>query len=225
MESILRKLDLREEEYGAGIGSPMKCEGPLLTSFSPVNGKPIGKIRCASLNDYETVINSATQAFVEWKRVPAPKRGDIVRQIGMALRRRKQELGALISLEVGKIRAEGEGEVQEMIDIIVSTVQSVRHISRELRPSMLDKQGLGATMRWYVEQFQERSGICCHAVITIDDVAMENDHTIAVYRILQEALTNILRHSDADEVTLQVLVEDKHLVMAIRDNGRGIDHN
>jgi len=117
MQSILRKLDLREEESGAGIGSPMKCEGPVLASFSPVNGKPIGKIRCAALNDYEVVINSATRAFVEWQRVPAPKRGDIVRQIGLALRRRKQELGALISMEVGKIRAEGEGEVQEMIDI------------------------------------------------------------------------------------------------------------
>ncbi len=117
MESILRKLDLKGEESGAGIGSWIACEGPMLESVSPVNGKRIGKIRCAGLNDYEVVINSATEAFVDWQRVPAPKRGDIVRQIGMALRRYKQELGALISLEVGKIRAEGEGEVQEMIDI------------------------------------------------------------------------------------------------------------
>ena len=111
------KLDFQGEESGAGIGSWMTCEGPVLASVSPVNGKRIGKIRCAGLNDYEVVIDSATEAFVNWKRVPAPKRGDIVRQIGMALRRYKQELGALISLEVGKIRAEGEGEVQEMIDI------------------------------------------------------------------------------------------------------------
>ncbi len=118
-----------------------------------------------------------------------------------------------------------KGKIQEMIDIIVGTVRAVQRISSELRPSMLDELGLGATLRWYVEQFQERSGIRCQAAIAIDTVVMDNDHATAVYRILQEALTNISRHSYADEVTLRVLVEDGCLTMAIRDNGRGIDHN
>jgi aldehyde dehydrogenase (NAD+) len=88
-----------------------------MESLSPIDGRTIGRIRSASKEDYESVSAAAVQAFDTWKMVPAPKRGEIVRQIGNAFRAYKKELGALVSIEMGKIRAEGEGEVQEMIDI------------------------------------------------------------------------------------------------------------
>lgn len=117
MESILRKLGISGKQSGAGTGQWLSCQGVELTAFSPINGKKIGEIRSAGEAAYETIISAAEEAFLYWRRVPAPVRGDVVRQIGNALRRAKKDLGALVSLEVGKIRAEGEGEVQEMIDI------------------------------------------------------------------------------------------------------------
>jgi aldehyde dehydrogenase (NAD+) len=117
MESILRKLDVAGEQAGAGTGTWLKCGGEILESVSPINGEVIGKIRCAGEEDYEQVVARAQEAFEEWRMIPAPKRGEVVRQIGNALRERKRDLGAIVSVEVGKIRTEGEGEVQEMIDM------------------------------------------------------------------------------------------------------------
>ncbi len=117
MKSILQKLDLSPEEKGAGTGSWAKCGGDILEAVTPITGETLSKIRCADKDDYEQVVKKSVEAFREWRAVPAPKRGDIVRQMGNAVRERKRELGALVSLEVGKIRAEGEGEVQEMIDM------------------------------------------------------------------------------------------------------------
>jgi aldehyde dehydrogenase (NAD+) len=118
MRHILQELDLLEENSGAGTGSTwLQCGGEILESVSPVDGQIIGRVRQASAADYDKVAARAREAFKEWCMVPAPKRGDIVRQIGNAVRLRKQELSTLVSLEVGKIRTEAEGEVQEMIDI------------------------------------------------------------------------------------------------------------
>ena len=117
MKSILKNLGLLDEQKGAGTGTWLPCTGEMLESVSPIDGQTIGKIRCAGSGEYEQVVSSATEAFKEWRMVPAPKRGDIVRQIGNALREHKKDLGSLVSLEMGKIQMEGEGEVQEMIDI------------------------------------------------------------------------------------------------------------
>jgi aldehyde dehydrogenase (NAD+) len=117
MEEILAKFDLTDVQSGAGTGSWLSCGGEILESVSPIHGQTIGRVRCAIQDDYEKVVAGAVTAFREWREVPAPKRGEVVRQIGNALRARKQDLGVLVSLEVGKIRAEGAGEVQEMIDI------------------------------------------------------------------------------------------------------------
>ena len=116
-ESILSKFDFGREQSGAGTGMPLTCHGEVLESVSPIDGTRIGTIRCADRSDYEAVIERATAAFHSWRMMPAPKRGDIVRQIGDALRESKSDLGAMVTLEMGKILAEGEGEVQEMIDI------------------------------------------------------------------------------------------------------------
>jgi aldehyde dehydrogenase (NAD+) len=115
--SILDKLDLLGEQHGAATGTFLPCRGEVLRSFSPIDGRELGRVRTAGRRETEEVLGRAEEAYRVWRSVPAPRRGDIVRQIGNALRAHKADLGALITLEMGKIRAEGEGEVQEMIDM------------------------------------------------------------------------------------------------------------
>ncbi|HEV3165633.1 MAG TPA: aldehyde dehydrogenase family protein, partial [Isosphaeraceae bacterium] len=86
-------------------------------SLNPSTGEPIAQVTMASVRDYELVVEKACTAFQSWRMLPAPQRGEIVRQIGLALRAHKADLGLLVTLETGKIRSEGEGEVQEMIDM------------------------------------------------------------------------------------------------------------
>ena len=117
MKAILKSIDMQDNYAAAGTGSWLVCDGPEIASVSPINNRKLGTVQAATVKSYEQVISRSSEAFQFWRDVPAPKRGEVVRQIGTALRKRKKELGALISLEVGKIRAEGEGEVQEMIDI------------------------------------------------------------------------------------------------------------
>lgn len=117
MQEILARLGLSAEEPGAGAAGWTGGAGEILESISPIDGKVLGRVRTAGLGDYDTVASCAQAAFERWRMVPAPKRGEVVRLLGQALREHKQDLGALVSLETGKIRAEGEGEVQEMIDM------------------------------------------------------------------------------------------------------------
>lgn len=91
--------------------------GPIFSSFSPADGKKIGEVNSASQNEYDAVIKKAQQAFASWRMLPAPRRGEIVRQMGDAFRKNKETLGQLVSYEMGKSLQEGLGEVQEMIDI------------------------------------------------------------------------------------------------------------
>ncbi len=113
---ILDRLGIEEINSGAGewIARP---SGGELASVSPADGAPIARVRMAGAQDYEVVMAGAAATFLKWRLCPAPKRGEIVREIGNELRRYKDDLGALVSLEMGKILAEGRGEVQEMIDI------------------------------------------------------------------------------------------------------------
>jgi aldehyde dehydrogenase (NAD+) len=116
--SFLDKLQIKPISSGACTGTQwLKTSGEVLDSYSPADGKIIGQIRLASASDYEKIISTAEEAFVQWRQIPAPRRGDLVRQIGDELRRNKESLGALVSYEMGKSLQEGLGEVQEMIDI------------------------------------------------------------------------------------------------------------
>lgn len=116
---FLKILGIQEENFGASTGTQWLTgsEESVLTISSPTNGKFIGKVKQASLADYETIIKKAEEAFLYWRTVPAPKRGEVVRQIGDKLREYKEPLGKLVSYEMGKSLQEGMGEVQEMIDI------------------------------------------------------------------------------------------------------------
>ena len=115
---ILEKLTIQAVNSGACHGDWIESpEGGILESISPATGEVLASVQMAGAADYQAVVGRAATAFAAWRMVPAPKRGEIVREIGNELRAHKQDLGALVSLEMGKIRAEGEGEVQEMIDI------------------------------------------------------------------------------------------------------------
>ena len=114
---VLNRLGIAHENSGASWGPWIDTAGDLLVSYDPSEGTPIAKVRMALEEDYDTVVDQAVQAFDRWRMVPAPRRGLIVREIGEELRRHKNELGALVSIEMGKILQEGLGEVQEMIDI------------------------------------------------------------------------------------------------------------
>src|SRR5262249_5608764 len=103
---------------GAGFGSWIaETGGHEITSLNPADGKPLARVRTAGRADYETVVDRAQKAFATWQMAPAPRRGGIIRRLGSALREAKDDLGMLVTLEAGKIRSEGLGEVQEMIDI------------------------------------------------------------------------------------------------------------
>ncbi|HUX53993.1 MAG TPA: aldehyde dehydrogenase family protein [Williamwhitmania sp.] len=124
---ILASLGIASENSGLSIGTKwMTASGDITESYSPIDGKLIATIKNASAADYEMVVRKAEEAFKTWKTVPAPLRGEVVRQIGLALREKKEELGYIVSLEMGKIFQEGMGEVQEMIDICDFAVGQAR---------------------------------------------------------------------------------------------------
>ncbi len=114
---ILEKLGLKSINQGACSGGAWSGDGARLTSFAPATGEAIADVMMATAANYDAVVNASIAAFATWRSVPAPRRGQVVRDLGEALRRNLEPLGELVALEMGKIRAEGIGEVQEMIDI------------------------------------------------------------------------------------------------------------
>jgi aldehyde dehydrogenase (NAD+) len=128
-------LGLSPRESGVAAGGLWGGSGALLAPCFPATGEPLGEVRSASRSEAEAAIAAAALAFVRWREVPAPRRGELVRRIGEELRRRKQELGRLVTLETGKILSEGEGEVQEMIDMADFAVGLARSLGGRTLPS------------------------------------------------------------------------------------------
>ncbi len=130
VEPVLEKLGIKDVNLGVTTGYEwFDTNGDVTSSVSPIDGKEIAKVKNATMDDYEMVMQKAQKAFVEWRKVPAPIRGEVVRQIGLALREYKEELGILVTYEMGKIYQEGLGEVQEMIDICDFAVGQARLIN------------------------------------------------------------------------------------------------
>ncbi|SFT65185.1 aldehyde dehydrogenase (NAD+) [Lishizhenia tianjinensis] len=118
IQEVLDQLGLEKTNLGASTGSVwLQTKGEVLESKSPVDGKQIGTVVQATEEDYHKVVEKAQAAFLQWRKVPAPQRGEVVRQLGEKLRDYKEPLGKLVSYEMGKSYQEGLGEVQEMIDI------------------------------------------------------------------------------------------------------------
>ena len=127
---FLKDLGIEEENQGASTGQNWlgRREGDKIEVVSPVDGKTIARVFAATEDDYEQVVQTARQAFLKWRQVPAPRRGEIVRCIGQRLRAAKTPLGTLVSYEMGKSLQEGLGEVQEMIDICDYAVGQSRQL-------------------------------------------------------------------------------------------------
>lgn len=120
MEEILEKLQIKDVNIGVCAGQEDWYEDPAaeeVVSSNPTTGKPIARVLQATEKTYEQVLSTTVESFKSWRMMPAPRRGLVVRDLGQALREVKEPLGDLVSLEMGKIKAEGHGEVQEMIDI------------------------------------------------------------------------------------------------------------
>jgi aldehyde dehydrogenase (NAD+) len=131
-------LGIKEMNSGACIGGEewIDCsENNTITSFNPSLGKEISQIQLAGSEEYAKIMESSLEAFKQWKMVPAPKRGDLVYQISLKLRENKDYLGSLISYEMGKIKTEGDGEVQEMIDLADFAVGLSRQLYGLTMPS------------------------------------------------------------------------------------------
>ena len=135
IQEALDALGVKDINLGTSTGANSFANGPTIDSFSPVDGQKIGSVVCTSKEDYEAVMATATTAFAEWRTMPAPQRGEIVRQFGNKLRDLKEPLGKLVSYEMGKSLQEGFGEVQEMIDICDFAVGLSRQLNGQTIPS------------------------------------------------------------------------------------------
>jgi aldehyde dehydrogenase (NAD+) len=117
VETVFQRLGMGTESSGVYAGGWLEAHGAPLVSQNPATGHALGRVTTATREDYERVVEQAQGAFVRWRAMPPPCRGDVVRRLGNALRRHQDDLGLLVTLEVGKIRSEGVGEVREMIDM------------------------------------------------------------------------------------------------------------
>ena len=135
MQEALQALGIKEVNDGTSTGSNSFSSGEIIESYSPVDGQLIGKVKTTTAADYEKVMQSATEAFKTFRAMPAPQRGEIVRQFGNKLRELKEPLGKLVSYEMGKSLQEGYGEVQEMIDICDFAVGLSRQLNGQVIPS------------------------------------------------------------------------------------------
>lgn len=135
IKTALQQLGVKDINDGTSTGSNNFSNGEIIDSYSPVDGKLIGKVKTTTRADYDMVMDAATKAFKTWREIPAPQRGEIVRQFGNKLRDLKKPLGKLVSYEMGKSLQEGYGEVQEMIDICDFAVGLSRQLNGQTIPS------------------------------------------------------------------------------------------
>ncbi|MGB5931424.1 MAG: aldehyde dehydrogenase family protein [Cyclobacteriaceae bacterium] len=139
IRQALEQLGITESNNGTGTGSKWWSSGSeTISSYSPADGELIAKATVTTAEDYDKVVKTASEAFQTWRKVPAPKRGEVVRQVGEALRKYKEPLGKLVSYEMGKSLQEGLGEVQEMIDICDFAVGQSRQLYGYTMPSERD---------------------------------------------------------------------------------------
>jgi aldehyde dehydrogenase (NAD+) len=139
---VLQQLNLQQENPGAYLGDPntgkdgwSAARGKLITSINPATGKAIASVRGCSAAEYAQLIEASSATFARWRLFPAPKRGEVIRRIADVLREHKDALGSLVALETGKIKQEGDGEVQEMIDIADFAVGQSRMLYGRTMPS------------------------------------------------------------------------------------------
>lgn len=144
-------------------------------------------------------------------------------ELGAALTSLKWSLGEVYSEEAKTV---GDGDartkIEGMVSLIDATIETVRRISSELRPRMLDDLGLIPTIEWHVQQFQNQTGIICSFNPQMEHVDLSREQSTAIFRIFQEAMTNVLRHAQATKVNIRIEEDEGELVFGVSDIGRGI---
>jgi PAS domain S-box-containing protein len=147
-------------------------------------------------------------------------------QLGAALTSLKWELElvekSLIDCVDGKDHSEARESIAAMTNLIDTTISTVRRISAELRPGVLDDLGLIPAIEWQAQQFQARTGIRCRVRTQVEEVALSREKTTVLFRIFQEVLTNVMRHAGATEVSVDISVVGSRFCLEVQDNGRGI---
>jgi signal transduction histidine kinase len=145
-------------------------------------------------------------------------------QLGQALTALKLDLGSLLC-EIPGAAQHSSKRASSILKLVDETIQAVRRISTELRPGILDDLGLVATVEWAGGDFEARTGTKCRLDLPQDEVTIDSERATAVFRILQEALTNVVRYAEASEVKVRLARENGDLSLEIHDNGRGIDED
>ena len=142
-------------------------------------------------------------------------------ELGQALSSLRLDL-ALMKEELHQAPAEAEKRISSMSEVCDTTIKSVRRIITQLRPQLLDDLGLTAAIEWQAEEFQHRTGIGCSLNIIPEEITLDAARSTAIFRIFQETLTNIARHSGATAVTVQLRLNDAGVTLSVHDNGKGI---
>ncbi len=166
------------------------------------------------------------------ERIREEERGRIARELhdelGVGLTCLKIDLSRLGGLIGERLKPVNHGKVDEKIrgmkEQVDSTITSVQRIVAELRPGVLDDLGLVAAIEWQCRDFQRRTGITCHCTVSHEDLRVDPEHATAVFRICQEALTNVTRHAQATEVQVRLEDQGAGLLLLVSDNGQGIPH-
>ncbi|MDX2031610.1 MAG: histidine kinase [Blastocatellia bacterium] len=149
---------------------------------------------------------------------------DVHDELGGMLTGLKIDIQRLAS-ELAKLSPPLAARTGEMLGMVDETVQTVRRIATDLRPGVLDNLGLSAAIEWQAKDFQTRTKIYCELAIPFEQVQLDNDRSTAVFRIFQEALTNITRHANATRVSISLNAQNGHLQLKVQDNGKGITEN
>jgi aldehyde dehydrogenase (NAD+) len=219
----LKKLGIEKVNSGVCTGTIWKeTSGKVIESFSPSDGEKIAAVRQAGLEDYREVIATAKEAFKSWRMWPAPKRGEVVRQIGLELRKYKEPLGKLVSYEMGKIYQEGLGEVQEMIDICDFAVGQSRQLygftmhSERPKHRMYDQYhplgivGVVSAFNFPVAVWSWNAmlALVCGDVVVWKPSSKVYLCAVAVHKIVSK----VLKESDVPEGVLNLLAADSKML-------------
>jgi PAS domain S-box-containing protein len=166
-------------------------------------------------------LSKYTHFAIESERIRIAR--EIHDELGQQLSLLQLDLG-IIQKKIPQSDADTKQKTASMIKLIDSTIRSVQRISTDLRPALLDDLGVGAAVEWAVKEFQKRTKIRCKAFIDPPDLKLDQERSTALFRILQEAFTNILRHSKATNIQVNLALHKKTVELMIRDNGIGISH-
>ena len=164
-------------------------------------------------------LSAGLQSLLEEERARISR--EIHDELGQSLTALKFDLSSVGS-RMGPDQTVLVEKTKSMMKLVDSTINTVRKISRDLRPGLLDDLGLAAAIAWQAKEFRIRTGIPCNVAIAPENMAVDSERSTAIFRILQEALTNIVRHAVATKVEANLEDRDGMLTLEVRDNGRGI---